>query len=321
MRYALATLDPTYFRNGNVRRQAEYAILTMDNLGYQVPYGDTGSFQCWWTEIPFLRGAAFYERDGRYAWTLFKEGQGAAIPPYCELEAAADVGQYGLSQTVVRNYNGVDWHRAILWNKEKFFLVVDDLVARESGEYDFHCLWHTVGEARLAADGLEVDQQGPRFFIKNGPGVDRKLSDNAELGRNWSGYQFAKPVVHSLRQVKSARLGKGQRVGSPTCCTRTTSGRPGSSRSPGRIVAPFASGPRKETSSSSPAALRAPRGRWHRPWPACGSSGTVSSRRPWLRAVPKPRRNLGPGRHSGPSRRSPSPADRANGQPASGKRD
>ena len=73
MRYALATLDPTYFTSGNVRRQAEYAILTMDNLGYQVPCGDTGSYQCWWTEIPFLRGAAFYERDGRCAWVLQKK--------------------------------------------------------------------------------------------------------------------------------------------------------------------------------------------------------------------------------------------------------
>ena len=39
--------DPTYFDNGNVRFQADYALLTMDNLGYQVPYGDTGSYQCW----------------------------------------------------------------------------------------------------------------------------------------------------------------------------------------------------------------------------------------------------------------------------------
>ena len=52
LRYSLATGDPTYFENSNVRLQADYAILTMDNLGYQVPYGDTGSYQCWWTEFP-----------------------------------------------------------------------------------------------------------------------------------------------------------------------------------------------------------------------------------------------------------------------------
>lgn len=331
MRYSLATLEPTYFTSGNVRRQTEYAILTMDNLGYQVPYGDTGSYQCWWSEIPFLRGAAFYERDARCAWALekklavhpetslhqyrcrvtpqeptdllglhaipldkmywetfqgpktiplekavdkvvmrasfdpgreyllldglsngghkhddgnsisritdrgriwladndyirslpkfhnsvlvFKDGQAAAIPDYCELEAAADGRHQGLSRTVVRNYNGVDWSRTILWQKGKFFLVLDDLVAQESADYDFHCFWHTVGEVGLTPEGLEVAQNGPRFFIKNSPGAQLKLSHDAELGKNWAGYQFAAPVVHSLRQVKSAGLAKGQRAG------------------------------------------------------------------------------------------------------------
>lgn len=331
MRYSLATFDPTYFTNGNVRRQTEYAILTMDNLGYQVPYGDTGSYQCWWSEIPFLRGAAFYERDGRCAWALekklavhpdtslheyrcrvtpkeptellglhaipldkmywetfqgpktiplekavdkivmrasfdpateyllldglsngghkhddgnsisritdrgriwladndyirslpkfhnsvlvFKDGQAAAIPDYCELEAAADGRQQGLSRTVLRNYNGVDWSRTILWQKGRCFLVLDDLVAQEAADYDFHCFWHTVGEVRLAPQGLEVEQKGPRFFIKHAPGVQLKLSHDAELGKNWVGYEFASPVVHSLRQVKSVHLAKGQRAG------------------------------------------------------------------------------------------------------------
>ncbi len=144
---------------------------------------------------------------------VFKDGQAVAIPAYCELEAAADGPQQGLSRTVVRNYNGVDWHRTIVWNKGKCFLVFDDLVAQEAADFDFHCLWHTVGEVRLTAEGLEVEQKGPRFFVKNAPGVQLKLSHDAELGRNWAGYPFAKPVVHSLRQVKSVRLAKGQRAG------------------------------------------------------------------------------------------------------------
>jgi outer membrane protein assembly factor BamB len=331
MRYALATLDFRYFDNGNVRREADSAILTMDNLGYQVPFGDTGSYQCWWTEIPFLRGAAFFHRDGRYAWALekkaaahrdqalyqyackveaqeptdllgvralpldrmyweslngpatiplekavdkvvmrasfdpsrqyllldglsngghmhydgnsisritdrgriwladndyirslpkfhnsvlvFKDGQAATIPPYCELEAVADGRQFGAAQTTVRNYAGVDWQRTILWNKERFFLVLDDLAAREPADYDFHCLWHTVGKAELTGAGLAVAQQGPRMFIKNGPGADLHLSDNIELGKNWNGYAFAEPVVHSLRQVRSARLAAGGHAG------------------------------------------------------------------------------------------------------------
>jgi outer membrane protein assembly factor BamB len=331
MRYSLANGDPTYFDNGNVRRQADYAILTMDNLGYQVPYGDTGSYQCWWTELPFLRGAEFYHRDGRWAWALekkqavhsdtprnqfvckvppkepadllgaraipldkmywessdgpktlpldktvdkvvmrssfdpsrqyllldglsngghmhydgnsisritdrgriwladndyirslpkfhnsvlvFKEGQAATIPPFCELETVADGAHFGISQTAVRAYTGTDWHRSILWSKERFFLALDELVALEPAEFDFHCLWHVIGDARLVGQGIEVEQQGPRMSIKSLPGVRLRLTDDAELGKkNWDGYPYAEPVVRRLREVQSQKLAQGGRA-------------------------------------------------------------------------------------------------------------
>lgn len=357
LRYTLATGDMSYFTNGNVRTQADYAILTMDNLGYQVPYGDTGSFQCWWTEVPFLRGAEFVHRDGRWSWALekklavhpdasrhqyacrvaakepvdllgvraipldkmywesfdgpknlsenrqgkpsgredrarpespridvktiplemavdkvvmrtsfdparqyllldglsngghmhydgnsisritdrgriwladndyirslpkfhngvlvFRDGQADTLPPYCELESMADGASLGLAQTVVRNYTGVDWRRAILWGKERFFLVLDEMVAQEPAAYDFHCLWYVMGNAQLTDEGLKVEQQGPRMHIKSLPTVRRKLTDDAELGVNWKGYAFADPVVRRLREIHSATLAAGERV-------------------------------------------------------------------------------------------------------------
>jgi hypothetical protein len=44
LRYALARPDHTVFDNGNARKIADYALATMNNLGYQVPYGDTGAW-------------------------------------------------------------------------------------------------------------------------------------------------------------------------------------------------------------------------------------------------------------------------------------
>jgi len=73
MLYSLARPDFTYFENGNARRDADFAILCMDNLGYQVTYGDTGAYTGWWSELPFLRGAAWYYRDGRYSWAISKK--------------------------------------------------------------------------------------------------------------------------------------------------------------------------------------------------------------------------------------------------------
>jgi len=54
MRYCLARPDFTLFENGNGARIIDYSIGTMDNLGYQVPYGDTGSWQCWNSEMVCL---------------------------------------------------------------------------------------------------------------------------------------------------------------------------------------------------------------------------------------------------------------------------
>ena len=51
MRYCLVRPDFALFENGNGAKIIDYLIGTMDNLGYQVPYGDTGSWRCWNSEM------------------------------------------------------------------------------------------------------------------------------------------------------------------------------------------------------------------------------------------------------------------------------
>ncbi len=256
MRYALARPDLTYFENGNARRDADYAIMSMDNLGYAVTYGDTGAFTGWWSEMPFLRGAEWYYRDGRYAWAtdkklavsgrqdlsefttavepneptdligakafpldpyyyrtfdgpdqvpeehavdkvvfrngfdpqdqyllldglnngghkhydgnsisrmtqndriwladasymlslpkyhntmlVLREGQSATLPPFCELEHMRDLPHVGYSETTLRDYAGVNWHRNIIWLKGQWFVVADEMEAVQPGDYNPH---------------------------------------------------------------------------------------------------------------------------------------------------------------------------------------
>ena len=326
IKYVLTRPYPDFFYSSNARRLADYAILCMDNLGYQVPYGDTGSYQCWWTELPYLRAAAWFTGDQRYDWALskkaairprmgtneyarsaagrkpvdllgtravaldrryyetwpqgapalnvtvdkvimrasfdpdrqyllldglsngghkhydgnsisritdrgriwladneyikslpkfhngvliFRDGQSEKIPPYCELENVADFGALGFSETVVRDYAGVDWHRNIIWAKEQYFLVIDEMEAKEDNEFAFRALWHTVGEAELTDDGLKVEQNGKQFFIRQAPGPRTRLYDDPELGANWNGYPHAKPVVRVFQQIAKTRLNKG----------------------------------------------------------------------------------------------------------------
>lgn len=336
LRYVLAKPDFTYFENGNARRAADYAVVCMDNLGYQVPYGDTGSWQCWWSELPFLKAVKWGTRDPGYQWVvdkkmavspryglfeyacdlpaeeptaltgvqavpldeyyyrtfggpdylplakcvdkvvfrdrfdpqaeyllldglsngghkhydgnsisritwadriwladndyikslpkfhngvlIFKDGQSQTIPPFVELEYVGETDKVGFSKTALRNYAGVDWHRNILWRKGKegedgsggFFIVIDEMVAQEADEYSFRCLWHTVGDVSLSDAGLALEQKGVTFHIRHAPGPRLKLTDDPELGGNWSGYPYAEPVVHTCQQIAEIRLAEGE---------------------------------------------------------------------------------------------------------------
>ena len=68
MRYCLARPNSELFQNGNGERIIEYCIGTMDNLGYQVPYGDTGSWKCWNSEMVCLDMFAYATGNPQARW-------------------------------------------------------------------------------------------------------------------------------------------------------------------------------------------------------------------------------------------------------------
>jgi len=66
--YAVSRPDFTVFENGNAAKIIDYCIGTMDNLGYQVPYGDTGSWVCWNSEMICLDIMAFATASPDALW-------------------------------------------------------------------------------------------------------------------------------------------------------------------------------------------------------------------------------------------------------------
>ena len=68
MRYCLVRPDFTLFDNGNGARIVDYCMGTMDNLGYQVPYGDTGSWKCWNSEMICLDMYAYATGSAETRW-------------------------------------------------------------------------------------------------------------------------------------------------------------------------------------------------------------------------------------------------------------
>ncbi|HOX38073.1 MAG TPA: PQQ-binding-like beta-propeller repeat protein [Candidatus Brocadiia bacterium] len=70
--YSLASGNMDFFKSRAARRMADLAIMTMDNLGYQVSFGDVGNFSGGTAEFPLWNAATWFYRDGRYAWALDK---------------------------------------------------------------------------------------------------------------------------------------------------------------------------------------------------------------------------------------------------------
>ena len=141
---------------------------------------------------------------------IFRNGQSAPIPDFAELERAAGFDRSGFSETTLRKYSGADWHRNIIWNRGKYFLVADEMTARSEADYSFRAVWQTLGDVVLTDGGMTVVQNGEHFAIKGLPGPRLKLEDDAVTGKNWAAYEHAEPVVRILQQIVDVRLKKGE---------------------------------------------------------------------------------------------------------------
>jgi len=205
------TFDKAVFRDG-YDPDGQYLFLDgLSNGGHKHYDGNsisriTENRRIWLADCDYIKSLPKFHNGV----LIFKNGQSAEIPPFAELERAANFDRSGFSETTLRAYSGVDWHRNILWNRGRYFLVVDEMEALETGDYTFRAIWQTLGEVKLRAGGLSVDQDGERFFIQGLPGPALRLEDDPETGKNWTVYEHAEPVVRILQQIADVRLEKGE---------------------------------------------------------------------------------------------------------------
>jgi len=145
-----------------------------------------------------------------------RDGQQWSPPPLVSLEHKADLPHTGLAQMLTAAYNGTDWRRNILWVKEGFFVVFDELQAREAGDYDLECLWRSLGRVSLTPGGrFTVDQAGQGFSIENTDGADCVAREQWEgQGSNYyASYPYSSDgLVKVLRQHRRLPLQAGQRA-------------------------------------------------------------------------------------------------------------
>ncbi|MBP6963834.1 MAG: PQQ-binding-like beta-propeller repeat protein [Armatimonadetes bacterium] len=330
MTYALARPDPSYITSGNARIGADLAIMTMDNLGYQVSFGDVGSFHGGNIEMYLWRSLAAMERDGRYMWaylkgnevrpnagmsayqnsvepseprdllgvkwlptdpmfyahhngsgtvpqkhtfekisfrtsfdvekpyllldgisgcghghsdgnsvlrfsdkgriwladcdyiksqpkyhnmiTVYRDGQSFPLPTFSEREIVADLGRVAFTRTTTPGCSGADWSRNILWDKGDTFVFMDKIEAKVADEFSVRCFWQALGQPEMDGSSLTVKQNGPAMTIHNLDGSRLRTWDDPVIGKNWSAYKQAEPIIRVLQQIKTKRMDAAESI-------------------------------------------------------------------------------------------------------------
>jgi len=146
-------------------------------------------------------------RDGRCA---------KLVPSLAGLASSGDLPGMAATRTYVKDYNGVDWDRRVLWSKGSWFLVQDTVTAREAGNYDLDLTWKTIdrGDQRVNDCGQFVARRASTNTPAGALHIDPALPVRAWVTDHVR--QGISVPVSVLHQRQSARLQAGE---STTFCS------------------------------------------------------------------------------------------------------
>ncbi|MBU0638292.1 MAG: hypothetical protein KKB50_05460, partial [Planctomycetes bacterium] len=92
------------------------------------------------------------------------------IPSLAGLAVAGELPAMAATVTWVKDYNGVDWERRILWRKGGWFLIEDTVTARVAGDYDLELTWKTIDR-----ESQRVEPTGRFVAGRAGPNDSRGM--------------------------------------------------------------------------------------------------------------------------------------------------
>jgi hypothetical protein len=100
---------------------------------------------------------------------VYRDGLFEPIPRLTGLSAMGDFPDVGITQTYLDGYNGVNWKRNIIWGKERYFLVIDEVEAEEAGSYGLNAVFRTVSDAKpeIGEDRVTATTRGRPFRLIN----------------------------------------------------------------------------------------------------------------------------------------------------------
>ena len=160
--------DKVSLRSG-LDRDAHYLLL--DGIaGGSHSYNDVNTILELWHQgrALLVTGESLYGHSMKHhnGLVVVKDGEGGKLPLIAKLHGMWDLDTVGFLSSEVSGYCGIDWTRHLLWRKDKYLLVLDELIAREPGNYSLQWYWRTLGEPELSGRTFRARQRsrvGPRL--------------------------------------------------------------------------------------------------------------------------------------------------------------
>ncbi len=141
--------------------------------------------------------------------TVLRDGWAGQTPELAQIVAREDSSDLGLWRSRLANYHGVNWDRCVVWPKGRYFLVVDEMRAVESGAYNFQCIWRTLGNADLDGRRWTSTQDGRTFNLV--ACSDAALSQKESAGLSLNSPPMAFNKARRLVQASGEQMGLGVR--------------------------------------------------------------------------------------------------------------
>jgi len=126
----------------------------------------------------------------------------------------ADNDDFGYFVSRANSVGPADWVRYFVWlKKDQAWLLIDEVLPQKDGLFRFTQRWNGIGERTDRPDGYELTQQdGAAMRIQTTGDVPLSTYDNADLGKQWVSYPYAKPVIRVIDQTLEGAQKAGSKV-------------------------------------------------------------------------------------------------------------
>ncbi|MBM4049146.1 MAG: hypothetical protein FJ279_28945, partial [Planctomycetes bacterium] len=223
------TFDKLAIRGG-WERADEYMLLDGFGRGNHMHFDANAIVSFAKGGEPLLVDGEYIKNSPKYhnSLVIIRNGQAEFAPAVTGLGRADQLDTTAFTRTWLTQYNGAEWTRHIVWRRNDYFLVMDEVRALEAGDYTLRCCWRPWGEASLKDGVLTVAHPPMQLAIANADGaasrletlkvVDRlpisRLSQQVSVSlKKGEAYRFVN-LVHAgpqerPREVAIQRLGEG----------------------------------------------------------------------------------------------------------------